>query len=57
MASQKRVTLDFTLGLIWPPLWFIVKDCQMIKKFDNYFPGGKCHLKAEQTIPQFRTTA
>ena len=25
----------------------------MIKKWDNHFPGGKCHLKAEQTSPQF----
>ena len=27
------------------------------KKWDNHFPGGKCHLKAEQTTPQFQTSA
>ena len=28
----------------------------MIKKWDNHFPGGNSHLKAEQTAPQFQTT-
>ena len=27
--------------------WFIVKDCQMIKKWVNHFPDGNSHLKAE----------
>ena len=34
--------------------WFIGKDCQMIKKWDNHFPDGNSHLKAEKkhlTVP------
>ena len=29
----------------------------MIKKWGNHFPGENSHLKAEQTTPQFQTTA
>ena len=29
----------------------------MIKKWDKHFPGENNHLKAEQTTPQFQTTA
>ena len=38
-------------------MWLIVKDCEMIKKWDDHLPGENSHLKAEQTTPQFQTTA
>ena len=47
--SQKLACLTIT--------WFIVKDCQMIKSGMTTFLAKNSHLKAEQTIPQFQTTA
>ena len=34
----------------------MVRDCQIIKKWDDHIPGENSHL-AEQTSPQFQTTA
>ena len=53
---------DIRKGIITLPrfltiTWFVVRDCQIIKKWVNHFPDENSHLKAEQTTPQFQTTA
>ena len=57
MPIFKNVALGGVLAKVLDYTWFIVKDCQMIKKWDNHFPGENSHLKAEQTTLQFQTTA
>ena len=54
MQSRKRM-FCFKYGKTIT--WFIVKDCKMIKKWDDHFPGENSHLKAEQNTTQFQNTA